>query len=180
MSNASTTLANIQTSRTLFELAIVVGAVGAVEHILLGLILYRLFSPVGKGAASLTLAFVIAPVPFLLAAMARQIDVLSLLDGALGLPVFRRRAAAGAGHAGARQLRQSVPDLDDLLGTVAHPVWVAGLPLRFHASGAGRPAYVRQRLLFAQLCRHRARLGLYEHALLPHRWCPRRHPQREH
>lgn len=83
--DAATTLANIQASRALFELVIVAGAAGAVEHLLLGLILYRLFGQVAKGAAGVTLAFLAAPVPLLLAAVARQLDVVSLLDGAQGL-----------------------------------------------------------------------------------------------
>jgi hypothetical protein len=50
-----------------------------------GFVLYKLFSPAGKGAASLMLIFVAASVPLSLAAIARRIDVLSLLDAARGL-----------------------------------------------------------------------------------------------
>jgi hypothetical protein len=80
--NPAATLANIQASRTLFELAILLGAVGFIDFLVVGLVLYKLFSPVGKGAASLMLIFVAASVPLSLAAIARRIDVLSLLDAA--------------------------------------------------------------------------------------------------
>ena len=86
--DAAATLANIQASRTLFEVAIVVGAAGFVTYLILGLVFYRLFSPVSNVAASLLLAFVAASVPISLAAVARQIDVLSLLDGGKGLPAL--------------------------------------------------------------------------------------------
>lgn len=83
--NPAATLANIQASRTLFELAILLGAVGFIDFLVVGLVLYKLFSPVGKGAASLMLIFVAASVPLSLAAIARRIDVLSLLDAARGV-----------------------------------------------------------------------------------------------
>jgi hypothetical protein len=86
--DAAATLAHIQTSRTLFELAIVAGAAGFVVYLVLGIVLYRLFSSVSHSAASLLLAFVAASVPLSLAAVARQIDVVSLLDGGKGLPAL--------------------------------------------------------------------------------------------
>ena len=58
--DAAATLAHIQAHRTLFEFGIVAGAVGFVDYLILGLVLYRLFSPVGKSAASLMLAFIAA------------------------------------------------------------------------------------------------------------------------
>ena len=82
----ASTVARIQASRTFFELAIVVGAVGFVDFLLVGLVFYRLFVPVGKDAASLMFAFVAVSVPLSLSAVARQIDVLWLLDGAKELP----------------------------------------------------------------------------------------------
>jgi hypothetical protein len=85
--DAATTLAKIQDSRTLFEFAIVAGAAGFVDYLIVGLVFYQLFSPVSKRAASLLLAFVAASVPLSLAAVARQIDVLSLLD-AKGMPAL--------------------------------------------------------------------------------------------
>jgi len=80
--DAAATLAKVQASRTLFEVAIVAGAVGYVDYLIIGLVFYQLFRFVSKRAASLLLAFVAASVPLSLAAVARQIDVLSLLDGA--------------------------------------------------------------------------------------------------
>jgi Domain of unknown function (DUF4386) len=80
--DAAATLAYLEANRTLFELAIFVGAIGFIDFLLLGLVLHRLFSPVSKAAASLMLAFIATSVPLSLAAMARRIDVLSLLDGA--------------------------------------------------------------------------------------------------
>jgi len=84
--DADATLAKVQASRKLFEVAIVAGAAGYVDYLIIGLVFYQLFSPVSKRAASLLLAFVAASVPLALAAVARQIDVLSLLDGAKDLP----------------------------------------------------------------------------------------------
>lgn len=86
--DAAAALANLEAGRALFELIIFVGAVGFVDFLVLGLVLFRLFSPVSKGAASLMLAFVAASVPLALAALARRIDVLSLLDGAQDLPAL--------------------------------------------------------------------------------------------
>jgi len=80
--DAAATLAKVQASRTLFEVAIVAGAAGYVDYLIIGLVFYQLFRFVSKRAASLLLAFVAASVPLSLAAVARQIDVLSLLDGA--------------------------------------------------------------------------------------------------
>jgi hypothetical protein len=80
--DAAATLANIEASRSLFELGTVVGAVGFIDFLALGLVLYAVFSPVSKDAASLMLVFIAASVPLSLAAMARRIDVLSLLDRA--------------------------------------------------------------------------------------------------
>jgi Domain of unknown function (DUF4386) len=86
--DAASTLAKIQTSRTLLELAIIAGGVGFVDFLIVGLVFYRLFTPVGRDAATLMLAFVATSVPLSLAAVARHIDVLSLLDAAKGLPAL--------------------------------------------------------------------------------------------
>src|SRR5712671_7609216 len=80
------TVAHLQASRTLFEIALIAGAVGFVDYLILGLVLYRLFSEAGKAAAGLLLAFVAVSVPLSLAAVARQNDVLSLLDWGKRLP----------------------------------------------------------------------------------------------
>lgn len=86
--DAAAMLAKVQASRSFFELAIVVGAAGYIDYLILGLAFYQLFSPVSKRAASLLLGFVAASVPLALSAVARQIDVLSVLDGAKGLPAL--------------------------------------------------------------------------------------------
>ena len=78
--DAAATLANIQTSRTLFESTILVGAAAFVLYLVVALVLYQLFSAVSKSAASLMLAFAAVSVPLSLAALARRNDVLSLLD----------------------------------------------------------------------------------------------------
>ena len=83
--DAATTLANVQAGQTVFELLIVVGAVGFIDWLVLGLVFHRLFSPVSKAASSLMLAFATAGVMLALAAMARRMDVLSLLDSSPGL-----------------------------------------------------------------------------------------------
>jgi hypothetical protein len=82
------TIVRIQTHRELVELGIVASAFGFVDFLVLALVLYRLFSPVSRGAASLMLAFVAASVPVSLAAVGRWMDILALLDGAQGLPAL--------------------------------------------------------------------------------------------
>jgi len=74
------TFARLQSNRTLFELAILSGAIGFVDFLVLGLLLYRLFSSVREGAARMMLAFVAVSVPLSLGAVVRQMDALSLLD----------------------------------------------------------------------------------------------------
>jgi hypothetical protein len=80
--NSAAAFARIQASHTLFRLAIVIGAVGFIDYLLLGLVLYKLLHPVGKAAAATMLAFVAVSVPVSLAAIARWVDVLSLLQSA--------------------------------------------------------------------------------------------------
>jgi hypothetical protein len=86
--DATATLARLQASRTLFEVAIVSGALGFVDFLLLGLMLSQLFRPIGQQAASVMLALVAVSVPMSLAAVARQMDALSLLDATRQLPTF--------------------------------------------------------------------------------------------
>ena len=86
--DAAATLVNIRATRSLFELAILAGAIGAVNHLVLAIALYRLFSPTQKTAATLALAFTAVGVPLSLAAVARQIDVLALLDADGYLPAL--------------------------------------------------------------------------------------------
>ena len=78
-------VAHIEATRTTFDVFIVLGAAGFVAYLVLGYLLYRLFSPVGKTAAGLLLLFVASSVPLSLAAMAHQMDALALIDGAHGI-----------------------------------------------------------------------------------------------
>jgi len=102
------TLANIQASRTLFELTIVVGAAGFVGYLVVALMLYKLFSNISQGAAMLMLAFAAVSVPLSLAALARRSDVLSLLDGGRAL------SALGADYVQA-QVMLSLQSTDNLM-----------------------------------------------------------------
>jgi Domain of unknown function (DUF4386) len=82
------TVARLQANRTVFELGIVSGAIGFVDFLLLGLVLYRLFGSVAEGAARVMLAFMSVSVPLSLGAVAHQMDALSLLDAGRNLPGF--------------------------------------------------------------------------------------------
>jgi hypothetical protein len=64
----------------LFKLAIILGAAGYIDYLLLALAFYRLLHSVGKVAAGIMLALVAVSVPVALAAIARWLDVLSLLE----------------------------------------------------------------------------------------------------
>jgi hypothetical protein len=78
--DVAATLAGVVAGRTRLEIAIVTGAVGCVDFLILGVVLYRLLGPAGKTAAGVLLAFVVASSALSLAAIARQMDVLSMLD----------------------------------------------------------------------------------------------------
>lgn len=82
----ATVLAKIQANQTLFELVIVVGAAGFVDWLVMGVVFHRLFSPISKVAASLLLVFVAASGMIALAALARRMDVLSMIhaSGVIG------------------------------------------------------------------------------------------------
>jgi hypothetical protein len=82
LGNAAALLANVQTHRHTFEIALIAGAIGAVDHLVLAVLLCRLFSPVGRTASALLVAFTAVSVTLCLAALARQMDVLALLDTA--------------------------------------------------------------------------------------------------
>jgi hypothetical protein len=79
---ASGAFAWIQMNLALFKLAIILGVVGYIDYLLLALAFYKLLHPVGKVAAATMLAFVAISVPVSLAAIARWLDVLSLLQSA--------------------------------------------------------------------------------------------------
>lgn len=80
--DAAAAFARIQASLTLFRLAILLGAVGYINYLLLALVLYKLLHAVGKAAATTMVALVAVSVPVSLAAVARWVDVLSLLQSA--------------------------------------------------------------------------------------------------
>jgi hypothetical protein len=80
--DAAAVLANVQMHRETLELALISGALGAVNHLVLAVLLYRLFRQTGQTAAALVLVFTAVSAPLSLAAIARQMDVLALLDAA--------------------------------------------------------------------------------------------------
>lgn len=136
--DAAGTLAHIQASRTLFEVAILAGAAGFVDYLILGLAFYQLFRPVSKRAASLLLAFVAASVPLSLAAVARQIDVLSLLDGARTVPAL-------GGDPLQLQVMLALHSCDNLflLTTIFSGLWLIPLGwLMFRSGFAPRALYI--------------------------------------
>jgi hypothetical protein len=75
----------IRLGRSLFDLSIAVGAVGLVAHLLTALAFYRMFQNVSRTAAALLFVFVAASIPLSLAALARMMDIASLLDAAASL-----------------------------------------------------------------------------------------------
>ena len=75
----ATVLAKVQANQFLFELVVIVGAAGFVDWLVMGVVFHRLFSPVSKVAASLLLVFVAASGMIALAALARRMDVLSMI-----------------------------------------------------------------------------------------------------
>lgn len=79
------TPADLEANRGMLEAAIVLGTIGHVNHLALVAVLHRLLAPFGKIAASLMFALLAASVPLSFVAIARELDVLALLDGAYGL-----------------------------------------------------------------------------------------------
>lgn len=75
----------IRIGRSLFELAILGGAAGLVCYLLAALAFYRLFQHTGRKAPAALLLFVAASVPLSLAALARMLDIVSLVDAAAGM-----------------------------------------------------------------------------------------------
>jgi hypothetical protein len=76
------TLASLEAGRGMLALAILLGAVGSVNHLALVVVLHRLLSPFGKVAANLAVIFLAASVPLTFMAIAREMDLLALLDRA--------------------------------------------------------------------------------------------------
>ena len=94
--DAAATIVGLEASRTAFAAGTLVGAIGFVDYLLLALLLYRLFSPIGRDAAAVLLGLVGVSVPISLAAMSQRIDALALLDGGMGAQAAA--AALGADH----------------------------------------------------------------------------------
>jgi len=75
----------VRSGRTAFELSILAGAVGLVLYLLAALAFYHVFRPVSRVAATLLLFFVAASIPLSLAALARMLDIVLLVDTAASL-----------------------------------------------------------------------------------------------
>jgi hypothetical protein len=86
--DAAATASNIIASESLFRFGIAVGAIGYIAFLLLPLTLYRLLSPVNKECAVLMAGFAAIFVPVDFAAIANQLDILSLLDGRIYQQTF--------------------------------------------------------------------------------------------
>lgn len=86
--DAGAILDRIQKKQPLFATTIVIGAVGFIAWLVLGYLLYRLFEQYGRTAASLLLSFVGVGAALSLAAVACQMDALSLIRGMEGLPAL--------------------------------------------------------------------------------------------
>ena len=78
----ATLLTHIRDGRLMFELSIVAGAVQFVAYLATAVLLYRRFGPRAPVAAGLLLVFVVASVPLSLMAVARQMELLPLLNAA--------------------------------------------------------------------------------------------------
>ncbi len=78
------TLASLEAGRSTLEVMILLGAVGHTVQLLAAVLLYRLLSPFGKIAAALTLILLAVSMPLSFAAIARETDLLALLDRVRG------------------------------------------------------------------------------------------------
>lgn len=78
--DAAATLSRITASEFLFRLGIAAGFLCYAAFLLLPFPLYRLLSPVHRGAALLMAAFVLASVPISLIALTHKLDILSILQ----------------------------------------------------------------------------------------------------
>ncbi len=86
--DASATVSNIVALQPLFRLGIVAGLACYTAFLLLPLVLYRLLSPVSKGAAVLMVAFAVASVPISFVNELNKLEILSLVSGADYLQAF--------------------------------------------------------------------------------------------
>lgn len=73
--------ASLQAGRNMLEIAIVLGTIGHIDHLVLAVVLYRLLRSYGAIAAGLAATLLAASVPLSFAAVARQMELLSLLGG---------------------------------------------------------------------------------------------------
>lgn len=80
--DASTTVANLQSSEMLFRLSIVAGIVCYTAFLLLPLVLYQLLQHVGKIPAVAMVALSVVSVPFSLFNLVNKVNVLTLLGDA--------------------------------------------------------------------------------------------------
>jgi len=76
------TLATLGAGRSTLELMILLGAIGHTVQLIAAVLLYRLLNPFGKIAASLALILLAVSMPLSFAAIAREMDLLALLDRA--------------------------------------------------------------------------------------------------
>ena len=89
--DAAMIVAEILAGRNGFEFLILLGAIGFIDYLALAVVFYRLFSPINKDVAGLMATFMVAGVPLSLAALARRMDVLALLDGDRIFPLSEPR-----------------------------------------------------------------------------------------
>lgn len=124
-------LERIQDGRLLFELSILAGAATFTAYLATAVLLYRRFGPEAGIAAGLLFTFVVASTPFSMMAVARQMELLSLLDAA-GLTAQDRQAQA------VLLLRDF--DAVGRLSSLFWGLWLLPLAwLAFRSGGLGRP-----------------------------------------
>ncbi len=123
-------LGRIQGGRLLFELSVLSGAATFTAYLVTAVLLYRRFSAEAPIAAGLLFTFVVASVPLSLVAVARQMDLLTLANG----------AAAGLPDAQA-QVAPVMREFDNLgrLSSLFWGLWLLPLAwLAFRLGGIGR------------------------------------------
>lgn len=82
-SAVNATLEDLRAARGFLEFRVLAGGAGFVIWLLVAVALHKLFSSVSKTAANILVVFVVASVCLALAALARQMDVISLMDSRL-------------------------------------------------------------------------------------------------
>ena len=84
----SATITHIMASSSLYRLGIAAGLVCYTTFLMVPLLLYRLLSPVNRNAAILMVLFAVVNVPIALLSIARELDIISLLDEARHAPMI--------------------------------------------------------------------------------------------